>query len=421
MKLRQIYKDLRESKIAHIILLWGCWAILIFAFQAYVQLRIQPVRPDNALGFSSKYTLTAPQNYGEWPSKRTLFLSSHVAWDSTYYLSIAEHGYNDPQIKTVCAPEENLCYSVNYAFFPLYPFLIRSLSSPLISFGLDPQKSFIFTGVLISLLGTLLGMISIYLLTANKFDAKTALNAPFFLIIFPSSFFLLQVFTDGLFLGLSFCSLYAISKKKYPIAAGFWVLALATRPNGILLSIPFFLTILIDTLKLKDCPLIQKFILLIKRGWTGCIPLLIFSFWYFSKWGQAFHIVEKYNFGRTFLNLSSSWAAIVNAFQQIFTGNPQSSAYFMVEFILLFIGIIACIATIKSEPVLSLYSMSVLLLTLTSGSMQSISRYVLAMPVIYLFLVQCSKNRLFERVWTIFSLLFFAMFAILFSFDFWVG
>lgn len=421
MKLRQFYNGLQKSQIAHIILLWGCWAILLFAFQAYAQLRIQPIRPDNALGFTSKYTLTAPQKNGEWPSKRTLFLSSHVAWDSTYYLSIAEHGYNDPQIKTVCAPEENLCYSVNYAFFPLYPFLIRSLASPLISFGLDPQKSFIFIGMVISLLGTLLGMISIYLITVNKFEAKTALNAPFFLIIFPSSFFLLQVFTDGLFLGLSFSTLYALSKKKYPIASGLWLLALATRPNGILLSIPFFLTILIDALKLKECPFIKRALIFIKRGWTGFIPLLIFGFWYFSKWGHAFHIVEKYNFGRTFINLSSSWAAIVNAFQQIFTGNPQSSAYFMVEFILLFIGVIACIATLKSEPVLSLYSLSTLLLTLTSGPMQSISRYLLAMPVIYLFLVQCSKNRLFERAWSIFSLLLFAMSAILFSFDFWVG
>ena len=56
-----------------------------------------------------------------------------------------------------------------------------------------------------------------------------------------------------------------------------------------------------------------------------------------------------------------------------------------------------------------------------SGSPQSLIRYMLVLRPTFLCLGKLGNNRIFDRAWTIASLLLMGLLALLFSFDFWVA
>lgn len=59
---------------------------------------------------------------------------------------------------------------------------------------------------------------------------------------FPSGFFLAQVYTEGLFVGLAFSSLALLRKERFGWAALLAVLATFTRAAGVLLVVPLLLS-----------------------------------------------------------------------------------------------------------------------------------------------------------------------------------
>ena len=85
--------------------------------------------------------------------------------------------------------------------------MIRILSYPLQIVGLNPIAAAALAGVMISALGALLGMLALYDLTRDSLGEEGALRAAFYLIVFPTGFFLIQVYTEGLFVGLAFACL----------------------------------------------------------------------------------------------------------------------------------------------------------------------------------------------------------------------
>jgi hypothetical protein len=76
---------------------------------------------------------------------------------------------------------------------------------------------------------------------------------------------------------------------------------------------------------------------------------------------------------------------------------------------------------LRRRPALSLYSLAVIVFSLTSGSAQGMQRYVLAAPVIFLVLARWGRHEAFDRAWTLASVLLMGVFAIMFSYDFWAG
>jgi Gpi18-like mannosyltransferase len=91
--------------------------------------------------------------------------------------------------------------SLSYAFFPFYPLMIRIFAYPLSIFGMNEIATATLAGVVVSALGTLLGMLALFDLTRDSLGEEGALRTSFYLIIFPTSFFLIQVYTEGLFVG----------------------------------------------------------------------------------------------------------------------------------------------------------------------------------------------------------------------------
>ncbi|MBM2849228.1 MAG: hypothetical protein HW418_2170, partial [Anaerolineales bacterium] len=76
---------------------------------------------------------------------------------------------------------------------------------------------------------------------------------------------------------------------------------------------------------------------------------------------------------------------------------------------------------LRRNPGLALFSLAVVILSAFSGVAQSMSRYMLIAPAIYIFLSRLGRNSAFDKSWTMASLLLMGMSAMLFSFDMWVG
>jgi len=87
------------------------------------------------------------------------------------------------------------------------------------------------------------------------------------------------------------------------------------------------------------------------------------------------------------------------------------------------LAVVSLCVCVRRYPMLALLGFMALLIPLTSGwtGTNSAFRYVLAVPTLWVMLGRLSRSQVFERSWTVFSVLLLAMNAFLFSFDFWAG
>jgi hypothetical protein len=98
----------------------------------------------------------------------------------------------------------------------------------------------------------------------------------------------------------------------------------------------------------------------------------------------------------------------------------QVSANYFFEFACMAIGFIAILRCLKTDPELAWFSLVVFAIPLVSGP-PGIHRYLLAAPAMFITLARWGKNPVFDRAWTIASLLAMSLLAMLFAFNFWVA
>ncbi len=418
----------RPSNLRTVILLWLTWALLMVGYQAYARARFEPQRPDYALFWTPNETRSNSQN--DKPYLMEPFLNDHVSWDSEYYISIAVAGYDDllmraipptfswehPQAKLLSERPDWI--SMNYAFLPFYPLMMRVMAFPLRLLGLNPIATATLAGVLVSMLGTLGAMLALYDLVRDELGEPGGLRAAFYLLIWPAGMFLAQVYTEGLFLGLSFGALALARRKRWFWAALLAACATWTRAAGTLLLLPLVwywwqdgglqkLTRQFSWVEVGKLLLIAS-------------PVLAYLLWQVIL-GQPFHIVEDRFFSRGLLALDQSWEAWSTALSAFLTNNLQGRAYYLVEFAAILFGFTVCGLMLKKAPIMAVYSLITIIFSLTSGVAQGMHRYVMAAPVIFMLPARWGQNRIFDRAWTLANVLIMGVFASMFSFDFWAG
>jgi dolichyl-phosphate-mannose-protein mannosyltransferase len=144
------------------------------------------------------------------------WLAMWQRFDANWYISIAENGYGD-------IPGDD-------HFPPLFPMLIR-LVQPL--FG-----STFLAGLFISHLATLYALKLLYDVFAEWRGNSAGKRAVFFMLIYPSSFFLFSVYTESLFLVTTLLSLSSTRTRTWAWA-GFWAFcAILNRLQGAALLLP---------------------------------------------------------------------------------------------------------------------------------------------------------------------------------------
>jgi 4-amino-4-deoxy-L-arabinose transferase-like glycosyltransferase len=152
-------------------------------------------------------------------------------WDAPHYLDLAVLGYSalDPGVPTIdgvarAFPGDLPFYIV---FFPLFPWLTGALNALLH----DPIVSaFVVSGIASLFVAPLL-----YRLVRADFDGGVAIYAAWFLLIFPTAYFLHIGYTESLFLALVLGSFLAARHDRWWLAGVFGGLAALTRLNGLLL------------------------------------------------------------------------------------------------------------------------------------------------------------------------------------------
>jgi hypothetical protein len=144
------------------------------------------------------------------------WLAMWQRFDANWYISIAENGYGGIQ--------------GDDHFPPLFPVLIR-LMRPL--FG-----SAFLAGLFISHLATLYALKLLYDMFLEWGGNPAAKRALFFMLIYPTSFFLFSVYTESLFLVTALLSIRYMKIHSWA-PAGFWACcAVLTRLQGAALLLP---------------------------------------------------------------------------------------------------------------------------------------------------------------------------------------
>jgi len=346
----------RNSTHKTIFGIWIGWVVVMLAYQVWAPARLKVATPDYAKDWTVSETI--PGSQSDKPYLNEPFLNQHVSWDSEFYLSIATGGYEAPNIRRIgegftfgngiytgywpfvippSQGEFRQGIPLSYAFFPFYPFVIRLISIPLSLLGMNPIATATLGGVIVSMLGTLAGMFALYELAKNELGEEGGLRAAFYLIIFPSGFFLAQVYTEGLFVGLAFTSLALLRRGKRGWAVILAVFATYTRAVGIVLVLP----ILISWIKegeWRQLDLEWREIYFKGLPWKAIgkmlfffLPVFAFLLWKISYYGMAFSRVEEEFFGRGFLQLGDVFTFWSAGFRDLLGSNPQAATYYALE------------------------------------------------------------------------------------------
>jgi hypothetical protein len=426
-----------KRRIRTIVLIWAGWSALMLALPVLTQARFQLARPDNATSWTASDT-ARDLHAGERGLMRAL--GPHAAWDSAYYLSIAEHGFDDPSMRAV-APHANPdepefapkaerpdWTTLNHAFFPLYPWAMRVAAWPLSAVGLPGREAALAAGVLVSLLGTLGAMLALADLARPASDggepkpdeAGEEIRAAFYLLIWPAAVFLAQVYTEGLFVGLSFGALAMARRRRWAWAAALAALAVWTRSAGAVLIVPFAWRWLADG-SLWAIRRNEQRGRVVRDGLLATAPVLAYAAWRLA-YGHDFFLVESHYFGRDMLALGRSLESYGQAWDDLMgASGRQASAYQVAEFASVAGGLGASLLIARREPALALYGLAIMALAMTSGAAMGMQRYVLAAPAVYLVAARLGRAPAFDRIWTLAGTLGLAVFTVAFSAGFWAG
>lgn len=143
--------------------------------------------------------------------------SSFSKWDSVYYLRISLQGYQDEK---------------DFAFFPLYPFLI-SLGMKII--GTESVDAAVKVGLAINVLSFILTIPVLWkLLTIiPSFPIGRIQSILFFFILSPSTVFFLTVYTESLFCLLAYSGMLFLQLGWVVMGSLCFFFASMTRSNGI--------------------------------------------------------------------------------------------------------------------------------------------------------------------------------------------
>jgi len=173
-----------------------------------------------AWGFAARSLPVEPRH--GWTPDLTRRAPPYARFDSGWYLGIVERGYGPA--RTPGEPSE-------HAFFPLYPLLVRAISK---ATGADP----LWVGPLFSTLCALAALWLFWKEALRRLPPRLALHSLVFLLVFPTSFFFLAMYSESLFLLLAVSAFACVARGRLAAAAILGLLAGLTRAPAVALCLP---------------------------------------------------------------------------------------------------------------------------------------------------------------------------------------
>ncbi|MFF7755392.1 hypothetical protein ACFZCP_40680 [Streptomyces sp. NPDC007971] len=154
-----------------------------------------------------------------------LFRSLAHSWDSRWYLHIAAHGYGHLIWITQTGGVQ-----ADWAFFPLYPGLIRALTTVL---PLTPGQA----ALLIAWAAAGMAAYGLYVLGHHLYGRAVATALVGLWAVLPHAVELTIAYTESLFAALAVWSLYCVLKGRWLWAGSLAALAGLSRPTGFAVAV----------------------------------------------------------------------------------------------------------------------------------------------------------------------------------------
>lgn len=315
-------------------------------------------------------------------------------WDSLNYLHIAEFGYQ------AMGDKRHLL-----AFYPLYPALVR-LVEPLCG-------SFLAAGFWISAVASVLAAVFFHRLAALD-HADDAGRAVFFLLVFPTSYFLHIPYTESLFLALGCASLLCARSGRWALAGLLGGCAALTRINGIALGVALLAEAWIAYRQEKRLRPRWLFVLLVPAGALG---FLLVNQWIAGD-PIAFLRYQHEHFNR---RVDLPWTGYIEMWKS-FLRRGSSEAFVMRAQELLFAtlmvaGTIASFFRLRASYTAYMAVNTALILGFTHP--WAVPRYVLILFPLYILMAHLGRRPLALALMAAWSLVFLSFFSSLFVRGFW--
>ena len=301
------------------------------------------------------------------------FLRIFRRWDAQWYRGIAEHGYG----KIVVAADGRELS--DYAFFPLFPLLQRWIHQA-------TSLSVLHSGILVSVLASIVAALGIYLCIERVSGARAALYTVILWAALPVSGVLILAYSEALFTALAAWALYFTLKKRWWLAGLLASLAGLTRPIGIAVALAVMITAFIQLRRGRRSQSAIWAIALAPLGWLGYI------YWVgreVGSWDGYLRITRGWG------NSIDGGSEFLSWWLNLFTDVSPIAA---IALALLTAGLLYLLFLLwrKGAPLpLVIYSSVIVLLALiTSGYFSSKPRYLLpAFPLLYPIALWISKKR----------------------------
>lgn len=360
--------------ILKIFLFWRLGLLLL----TFIGSQIFPLVANGGLG-----AIGANQNFDFW--------ASQAQWDGGHFYNIAKFGYFGPN---------------EYAFFPLFPILIKLTSFLL--FG-----NILLAGFLITNIAFLIFLYVFYNLVKTKYGQKIAQNSLVTLITFPTTYFAVAYYSESLFLLFITLTLFLSAKKKFWQAAIFVSLASLTRTLGIFLIIPQIISYLQDI----------KFNIRNINTKALSIPVALIGFGAYST-----YLWQKFKDPLYFLTVQLTWhRSLTNPLSTVYSYLSQNitqksfNDYLDIFLTITFLLILA--VGIKKIPFSWwLFALLAILIPASTGTLTSMPRYLLAALPVFILLGIYLRESFLARIliWSV-SLALQTALAIMFVNGHWTA
>ncbi len=319
-------------------------------------------------------------------------LDIFARWDSKWYFSILKNGYQ---------PSANLStiYS-NLAFFPLYPYLVKSIGW----LGIHlPDGFYVLVGLLLSNLFFTLSAALLYrlIITSFGFDEDSARRAIILLIVFPVSFFFSAFYPESLFFFLILLGFIFALEENWMGTGICAALMILTKPTGVVV-VPALGWLYMEKKHwhLQDIrPSILWFLL-------APLALLLHFYELYRVTGQPL----------AFFQAMTAWGRIQSS---TYLGPLQnlhgaSLDVFKIDFVITILFFLCSLYILWKWPLKAygIFALLMILIALFTGLLVSISRYLLVVfPIFILLGEKLKRGRWFELTAAVFFALQVLYFA----------
>jgi hypothetical protein len=258
-------------------------------------------------------------------------------------------------------------------------------------------------------------------------DKETAELGTWYFLVYPAALFTVAVYSESLFLLLSFACLYCARNHRWGLAGLFGLLTSMTRSQGILLLAPLGIEYL---LYLKNLPVRGVRDMFVKtRGnylWLLLVPLGLPIFMAFSYWtaGDAsLPLIVQDEFLRWSPEIRHIYTTISGAIK-LFPDLPLHAAresQIDVVFTLFFLALLPVVYWKVRLPY-AVYATVLVLFPLTSASTMSMTRFLLlSFPHFWVLGMMGKKWPLFHALLSLVFILLLGVFTLRFVNGYWVN